>query len=214
MGRVEKAIIRVWADVPGALVVCGASGKLSRFWGWGKEVRGTEAEPGLEQEDGGDLVDDGGAGLAVAFGLVAGEVAAPAVLVEEGVGLGRGEALVEEVKAEVREVIAELGGEGLGLSGLRARLTGEMKRKADDHVGDEVFPDDSGDRLQVKVQGFAMQGEERLGGDAERIGEGEADAAVADVEREDAFVWGSGRVHRMSVRISVRRLDSAARVRS
>ncbi len=173
----------------------------SRVGRWRKEAWGAEAEPGLEQEDGGDLVDDGGAGLAVEFALPAGEVAAPAVVVEESVGLGGGEALVEEVKAEVGVLLTEMGGEGLGLGGLRAGITGEMERKADDDVGDEVFADDASDRLQVEVQGFAMEGKERLGGDAEGVGEGEADAAVADVEGEDALIWGSGGVHRMSVRI-------------
>ena len=40
-----------------------------------------------------------------------------------------------------------------------------------------------------------MEGEEGLGGEAERVGDGEADAAVADVEREGAGMW-----HGVSVR--------------
>ena len=50
--------------------------------------------------------------------------------------------------------------------------------------------------------GGAVEGEERLRGEAEGVGDGEADAAVADVERE-----GAGMRHGVSVTERVERRE-------
>ena len=52
-----------------------------------------------------------------------------------------------------------------------------------------MLADETGDGLEVGARGGAMEGEERLRGEAEGVGDGEADAAVANVQREDAG-WG------------------------
>ena len=47
---------------------------------------------------------------------------------------------------------------------------------------------------KVFATGFAVDGEQRVGGDAKRVGDGDADANLADVEGHDAAGWeGHGR---------------------
>jgi hypothetical protein len=61
---------------------------------------------------------------------------------------------------------------------------------SDDDNLDLVLADEAGDGFQVGAKvGFgcsAVQGEERLGGEAEWVGDGDADAAIADIESEGA----------------------------
>ena len=56
-----------------------------------------------------------------------------------------------------------------------------------------MLADEAGDGLEVGAKvGFgrgSVECEERLGGEAEGVGDGQANAAVADVQREDAG-WG------------------------
>ena len=91
--------------------------------------------------------------------------------------------------------LAELGaegfGEGLGAGGLGALVAGHVEGVADDGFGDgAVLAEDAGDGLEVVAEAIstasAVEGEERLGGVAEFVGECEADAAVAYVEAEDS----------------------------
>ncbi len=106
-------------------------------------------------------------------------------VVEVAVGLGGGEALVPEMDGD-GEPGAEVFGEGLGLGGLRTLVAGHVERVADDGLGDVVLAEDAGDGLEVRAAAGAMQREERLRGEAEGVGERDADAAVADVEGGDA----------------------------
>jgi hypothetical protein len=84
------------------------------------------------------------------------------------------------------ELCADLLGEGLGLGSLRALVAGHVERIADDGFGDGVLTKDAGYGLHVGSTVGAVQGEERLRGEAEGIGEGDTDAAVADIEADDA----------------------------
>ena len=70
-----------------------------------------------------------------------------------------------------------------------------MERVADEEDFDLVLADEAGDGFEVGAEGGAVEGEERLGGEAEGIGDGETDAAVTDVESERA-----GMGHGVSVR--------------
>ena len=90
---------------------------------------------------------------------------------------------------------AESGGEGLGFGGLGAGCAVGMERIADEEDFDFMLADEAGDGFEIGAEGGAVQGEERLRGETEGVGDGEADAAVADVEREDA-----GLGHGVSVR--------------
>ena len=148
------------------------------------DAAGAGVEPGLKNEDGGYLVDDVFSSYALGVG---GSGVAEGV--EVAVSLGGGEALVPEVDREV-ELGAEGVGEGLGACGLGALVAGHVEGIADDGFGDGVFAQDAGYGFQVVSEPvFAtgpVQGEERLGGVAEFVGECEADAAVAYVEAEDS----------------------------
>jgi hypothetical protein len=45
-----------------------------------------------------------------------------------------------------------------------------------------MLAEEAGDGLEVGAEGGAVEGEEGLGGKAEGVGDGEADALVADIE--------------------------------
>ncbi len=161
--EVEKMIIRKSEGSSGPRVQ--GSGINVGVW---KEGGGLAAEPGFEDESGGDLVDDIGAGLAVCCGL------AVAGAVEEGVGFCGGVAFVEEVKrgggGEVfGEVDAEGFGEEFGFGGLGAGFSAGVDREADEDCGYVVAADEAGDGFEVGLEGGAVDGEERLRGVAERI---------------------------------------------
>jgi hypothetical protein len=57
-----------------------------------------------------------------------------------------------------------------------------------------VLADEAGYGFEVGAEVGSVEGEEGLGGEAEGVGDGEADAAVADVEREGAGVGHRYRV--------------------
>jgi hypothetical protein len=101
------------------------------------------------------------------------------------VGVVGGEALVEEMVSEVGVGVAESLGEGLGFGGLRAGGAVCVEGMADEDNFDVVLADEAGDGFEVGAEvgfgGGAVEGEERLGGEAEGVGDGEADALVADV---------------------------------
>ena len=138
-------------------------------------------EKAFEDEDGGDLIDD-----------VAMLLAGFAHGVQLAVGLAGGEALIGEVDGQT-EGGAELFGEGLGLQGLRAYLSGHVEGIADDELRDVVFAQKAADGLEIRVGGAAMEGKEGLDGEAERIGDGETDAFAADIEGEEARGKDGGR---------------------
>jgi hypothetical protein len=90
----------------------------------------------------------------------------------------------------------EGGGEGLGFGCLRAGRSVGVEGVADEDDFDVVLADEAGDGFEVGAEGGAVEREEGLGGEAERVGDGETDAAVAYVERESAGVR-----HDVSVRV-------------
>jgi len=120
-------------------------------------------------------------------------------LAEEGVGVVGGEALVEEMVGEGGVCFAEGVGEGEGFEGLGARGTVRVEGIADEEGIDVVLADEAGDGFEVGAEIGTVEGEERLGGEAEGVGDGEADALVADVEREDAWRGHGSSVRRKKV---------------
>ena len=106
-------------------------------------------------------------------------------------GGGCGVAFVEEFGSGCGvEVLGEVGaegnGEGFGFGGLRAGFAACMDGEAYEHCRHVVAADEAGDGFEVGLQSCAVDGEEGLRGVAERVGQGDADAAVANVESEDA----------------------------
>ena len=84
------------------------------------------------------------------------------------------------------ELRPQLFGEGLRFGGLRALIAGHIKRVADDRLDNVVLTQHPGDGLQVRAAVGAVQGEERLCGEAQRVRERHANAPVAYVEADDA----------------------------
>jgi hypothetical protein len=158
----------------------------------GKQGGAGGGEEALEKEGCGDLIDDGGA---VEAGGTAGGAGGVARQIQEGVGVVGGEAFVEEVVDEGGVGLFERLSEGLGLGGLGAGRAVGVEGIADEEDFDVVLADEAGDGFEVGAEGGAVQGEEGLGGEAEGFGDGETDAAVADVECE-----GAGMGHGVSVR--------------
>lgn len=151
--------------------------------------------PSLEDEDGGHAVD----GFAA---LLDGEVG----FAEETIGFGGGEALVPKVNGKV-EALAKVVGEGVDFFGLNAFGTTHAERESNDDFFDVIFADDAVEELEIVFLVFAVEGFESLGGDAERIGDGDADAAGADVEAEDAGV-GHGEIISFGLSASGSRLPA------
>lgn len=132
-------------------------------------------QEGLEDEGGSDLVDD----LLVLLAGVAG-------FVEDLVGFAGGEALVPEVDGQAGE-LAEFGGKLLDFGGAGAGFAGEMQGVADYDAGDGEAAGEAGDGAQVFAGVAArFEGHDGLGGEAERIRDGDADAFCSDVEGEIA----------------------------
>ena len=111
-------------------------------------------------------------------------LAGMAGLVEDLMGFAGGEAFVPEMEGQAGEG-GEFSGEGLGFGGLTALVAGEMDGIADDDGCNGEAPAETGQRAQVfAVVVTALDGEHGLRREAELIGDGDADAAVADVEAE------------------------------
>jgi hypothetical protein len=139
-------------------------------------------EEGLEDEDGGDLVDDAAVLLAGVAGLI-----------EDLVGFAGGEALVPEVDGKAGER-AEFGGKCLIYGGLWTDVTGEVEGVSDDDADDGKAAGETGEGAEVvagdaAAGALALEGEDGLGGEAEFVRDGNADAAVADIEAEKTRGW-------------------------
>ncbi len=132
-------------------------------------------EKGLENQRGCDLIDEG-------FVL-------PAILacgVEDFVGRARGEPLIPEGEGKGRQG-GKLFGEALDFGRLEADFTREMSGQADDQADAAVAATESGQGAHVIARiGLSVEGEDGLGGEAEWIRDGNADALVAHVEAEEA----------------------------
>jgi hypothetical protein len=124
----------------------------------------------LQDEDGGNLIDHG----AVIRTGTSGSVQVP-------VGFGGGEALVPEVDRKT-SLFAQDAGEFLGLGGLGAQISGHVKRIANNDFGAIVFTDKAGERFEILPAIRADEGEDGLRGQTERVGDGNTNTAISDVE--------------------------------
>jgi hypothetical protein len=93
------------------------------------------------------------------------------------------------VDGEVGE-LGEVVGPFFGLAGAGALVAGEMEGVADDDGGDRVASGEAGDGAEVVAAvAVGREGKDGLGGEAELVGDGYADALRAYVEGEIAG-WG------------------------
>ena len=108
--------------------------------------------------------------------------------VEIAVGLGGGEAFVPHVDGEA-EMFAELGGEGFGFGGLRTAISRRVEGEANDDFCEGAEAEEAVEVAEVVAAAGAGEGGDGLGDGAEFVRNGDADAAVADVEAEDSGGW-------------------------
>ncbi len=130
--------------------------------------------PSLKDQDGGHAVD----GLAA---LLDRQVR----FAEEAVGFGGGQAFVPEMDGKF-EMLAQIVGESVNLFRLDAFGAAHAKGQADNDLLDFVFPYDAVQMLEIVFLVLAVKGIESLRSDAQGIGDGDADAACADIETEHA----------------------------
>ncbi len=128
----------------------------------------------LEDEYGGHLID---------YGTVLGAGAAGGV--EMAVRLGGGEALVPQVHGE-GEGLVEGFGKGVGFGRLRADVAGHVEGIAENNGGAVEFAKEAAEGFQVQFEVFADQGEDGLSGEPKFVGNSDADAAVTEIEAEEA----------------------------
>ena len=107
-------------------------------------------------------------------------------LVEQMVRVAGGEALVDEVVLERGVSLAKGGGEGLRFERLRAYCAVIMQWVADQQDLHFVLAKEARNGFEIGTERGAVECEERARGKAELIGDGQADALVADVECESA----------------------------
>lgn len=128
----------------------------------------------LQNEDGGDLVDDGFAGVGRA-----------ACGIQMAMRLGGAEAFIPEKHGEF-QLRFDLRGKLFCGKGARADIAGHVQGQANDNGGAAVAPDDAGKRTHVIAAIGAVDSEQRLGGVAKLIGQSNADAAIPMIEAQDA----------------------------
>lgn len=128
----------------------------------------------MQDEDGGDLVDDG-----AVFGTGASRG------VQVAMGFRCGETLVPEVDGELGFVTQGLR-ESLGLGGLRTLIPRHVEGIADDDPAAAIFADEALQGFEVLPAVGADESEDGLGGQPERVGHGHTNAAVSHVEAHEA----------------------------
>ena len=149
----------------------------------------------MQDEGRGKLVDDSSAARLATRGMVARGF-------QRGLGFGGGEALIPEVDREadsfrigaifaifvgldgrLGDQLLQLIHKAMDTLGLKAAVSGEMQRVADDDAGTVVAARQAEDGALVAAGLAARDGEERLR-DAEGVGERNPYAACADIEAQ------------------------------
>lgn len=100
-------------------------------------------------------------------------------------GLGGGEALIPQVNGKL-EGVAEGFGKGLGADGLGADVAGKIEGMAEDDLGAAEFAEEAPQGFKVLLVIPANEGQDGLRGEAKLVGDGNADAAGAEIEAQEA----------------------------
>lgn len=149
-------------------------------------------EKTLKNEHGGYLVDQ-----CPVFGAV------PAGTVQQLVSFGGGQPFVPQVDGHGAH-FAQFTGKSLGFQGLRAGFTRKMKRQPGDNGRALMPPEKPPQGAHVVARIAAVERHDRLREQSKRVGRGDADALVADIEAEIA-----GQAHPVSIRLPWRRATLA-----
>lgn len=129
----------------------------------------------MQDERGGDLIDDA---AVILPGMTR--------FIENLVRFLRGEALVPEVDRQAGQC-AQLCGKSLRFSGAGALFAGEMQRIPHHDPGDAVAAGQPAKGAKVLAWiAFTFQGQHRLRGEAQLVGDGHADAFRSHIEGEVA----------------------------
>ena len=133
----------------------------------------------MQDERGGYLIDYAAMLLAGVAGFI-----------ENLVGLAGGQPLVPQVDGQAGQR-AQFGGKGLDLGGLGTDAAVQMHGIAHHDAHDGEAPAEAGQRTEVvALIALALQRQNRLRCQAQLIRDGNADAAVADIEAEVARMSG------------------------
>lgn len=131
-------------------------------------------EETLQNQHGSDLVDDFPmAGKGAPGGM------------EMAVGFGRAEAFVPEVYGEGKR-LAEGCGKGVRFGGLRAHIARHIEGIAQHDRRAAEFSKQAAEGFEVLPGVFSEQSQDRLSGQAELIGNRDADTAVSEIEAQQA----------------------------
>ena len=84
------------------------------------------------------------------------------------------------------KLLAQFAGKVAGFLGFLAGVAAHVQRKADDYFFDLVFGNQPAELAQIATLVLALQGRDALGSDAERVGDGKADAFGAHVQGQNA----------------------------
>ena len=149
-----------------------------------KQRRFAGGEKTFQQQHGRDLVD----GLrAVQASSFAGDLPGR---IQQRMSIHRCQPFVDEMEDELgmrwRKELAQSFRERFRFFRLRTWASVSMQRIADDDDFYFVLTNEARNGFQVRAQRCSAESEERLRGDAESIGDGDADAAIANVQRECA----------------------------
>lgn len=127
-------------------------------------------EPGLEDEDGGNLIDQRLVLLAVVAGLV-----------EDLMSLGAGQPFIPQMDGELGK-LTELGGKGLILESSGADFAAHVQGIAHHDGYNFMAAAKAGNRTQILARTLAVEGHQGLSGPSKGIGKGNAYALGANVE--------------------------------
>jgi len=113
----------------------------------------------------------------------------PTRLIQNAMRFAGGQPLIPQVHRQFGFVGQQFG-EGLGFLGLAALFPRKMQRVANDNLLAVVSAGESGQRPEILARLLADQGQSRLRGQAETVGNGDADATVSDIQSEETRYGG------------------------
>lgn len=107
-------------------------------------------------------------------------------MIEQIVSFARCKPLIKQVVVEAGMGLAQRSSESFSFCCLRPGRPIHVQRMAHDRCSNSVLADEAGDGFQISAKRGAVQCKQRLSCQAKGIGDGQANAAVTDIESKDA----------------------------